>query len=466
MARDQIDMTLVESRDDLVRWLEQGVKPKAEFRLGTEHEKFAFTRNRHAPVPYEGERSIRALLEGMQMLLGWEPIVDAGNLIGLLDVTGGGAISLEPGGQFELSGAAVETLHETSAELMAHLAQVEQVAQPLGIGFLGMGMTPKWSRAEMPVMPKGRYRIMTAYMPKVGNHGLDMMYRTCTVQANLDFCSEADMVKKLRVGIALQPVATALFANSPFTEGKPNGFLSFRSQIWLDTDKDRTGMLPWAFEPGMGFERWVDYALDVPMYFVKRGDRYIDAAGQSFRELLAGKLPALPGERATFSDWANHLSTIFPEVRLKRYLEMRGADSGPWRRLPALPAFWVGLLYDDRSLDAAWDLVKGWTAQQRQQLREAVPRHGFKAKMNGRTALDLARECLELARAGLTRRKRLDAGGSDETRYLKPIEFFVERGITPAEALLEKYHGSWRRSVEPAFEEQESVFGNQEIGVH
>jgi len=461
MARDQVDMTPVETRDDLVRWLEQGVRPKAGFRLGTEHEKFAFTSDRHSPVPYDGERSIRALLEGMQMLLGWEPIVEAGNIIGLLDVTGGGAITLEPGGQFELSGAAVETVHETSTELMAHLAQLEEVARPLGISFLGMGMTPKWSRAEMPVMPKGRYRIMTAYMPKVGGHGLDMMYRTCTVQANLDFCSEADMVKKLRVGLALQPVATALFANSPFTEGKPNGYLSFRSQIWLDTDNDRTGMLPWAFEPGMGFERWVDYALDVPMYFVKRGDKYIDAAGQSFRDLLAAKLPALPGERATFSDWANHLSTIFPEVRLKRYLEMRGADSGPWRRLPALPAFWVGLLYDEQSLDAAWDLAKPWSALQRQQWREEVPRLGFKAAIAGRTTLDLARECLGIARAGLERRNRRDACGSDETRYLEPIEAFAERCLTPADELLAKYHGSWHGSVEPAFEEQAAAFSKR-----
>src|SRR5918911_484620 len=291
MARDQLDMTPVESRDDLVRWLEQGVRPRSGFRLGTEHEKFVFARDRHAPVPYEGERSIRALLDGMQRLNGWDPIVEGGKIIGLLDAKGGGAITLEPGGQFELSGAAVETLHETAAELTAHFKHAHEVAEPLGMGFLGMGMTPKWSRADMPMMPKGRYRIMTAYMPRVGGHGLDMMYRTCTVQANLDFCSEADMVKKLRVGLALQPLATAMFANSPFTEGKPNGFLSFRSQIWLDTDKDRTGMLPWAFEPGMGFERWVDYALNVPMYFVKRGDEYIDAAGQSFRDLMAGRLP-------------------------------------------------------------------------------------------------------------------------------------------------------------------------------
>ena len=310
-----------------------------------------------------GQRSIRALLVGMQHLLGWEPIMDGPNIIGLADVTGGGAISLEPGGQFELSGAPVETVHQTCSELMAHLAQLREIARPLGIGFLGLGMSPKWTLAQTPVMPKSRYKIMTAYMPKVGTRGLDMMYRTCTVQTNLDYSSEADMVKKLRVSLALQPVATALFANSPFTEGKPNGFLSYRSEIWRDTDNQRAGMLPFAFEPGMGFERYVDYALDVPMYFVKREDEYIDTSGLSFRDLLAGKLPRHGNLRATQSDWANHVSTIFPEVRLKRYLEMRGSDGGPWRRLPALPAFWAGILYDDVSLDAAWDMVKDWSAR-------------------------------------------------------------------------------------------------------
>ena len=370
MARDQTDMTPIETREELVAWFEAGNKPKSQFRIGTEHEKFVFTLEDHRPVPYAGPRGIRALLQGMQHLLGWEPIIEKGNIIGLFDVTGGGAISLEPGGQFELSGAPLETVHQTCSELMAHLAQVKEIAGPLGIGFLGLGMTPTWSLAEIPQMPKGRYRIMTQYMPKVGNHGLDMMYRTCTVQTNLDYCDEADMVKKLRVALALQPVATAMFANSPFTEGRPNGFLSFRSEIWRDTDPDRSGMLPWAFEPGMGFERYVDYALDVPMYFLKRGENYIDVAGQSFRDLMQGRLPGMPGEHATISDWANHVSTIFPEVRLKRYLEMRGADGGPWRRLPALPAYWAGILYDDDALDAAWDLVRPWSAHERQQLRD------------------------------------------------------------------------------------------------
>jgi glutamate--cysteine ligase len=453
MARDQIDMTPIETRDELVAWFAAGAKPREQFRVGTEHEKFAFTLARHEPVPYEGPRSIRALLEGMQLLLGWEPIMEGPNIIGLSDVTGGGAISLEPGGQFELSGAPVSTIHRTCSELMAHLAQLRQVAEPLGIGFLGLGMTPNWSRSEMPVMPKGRYRIMTAYMPKVGKLGLDMMYRTCTVQANLDFSSEADMVKKLRVSLALQPVATALFANSPFADGKPNGFLSFRSEIWRDTDADRSGMLPWAFEPGMGYERWVDYALDVPMYFIKRGDRYIDVAGCSFRELLAGKLAQVPGERATVSDWANHISTIFPEVRLKRYLEMRGSDGGPWGRLPSLSAFWVGLLYDDACLDAAWEIVKDWTAEERQKLRDEVPRLGFKAKIRDRDLLALARETLALARDGLTRRKKFDPYGADETRYLKPLDDLAERGQTTAEEMLQKYHGPWGGSVDPAYKE-------------
>ncbi len=453
MARDQIDMTPIETRDELVAWLEAGCKPKSDWRIGTEHEKFAFAVGRHEPVPYQGPRGIRALLDGMRMLLGWEPITEGPNIIGLFDVTGGGAISLEPGGQFELSGAPVETVHQTYTELQAHLAQLREVAAPLDIGFLGLGMSPKWTRAETPQMPKGRYKIMTAYMPKVGKLGLDMMYRTCTVQTNLDFVSEADMVKKLRVSLALQPVATALFANSPFTEGKPNGFLSFRSEIWRDTDPDRSGMLPWTFEPGMSFERWVDYALDVPMYFVKRGDAYIDVAGSSFRDLLAGKHPALPGERATMSDWANHLTTIFPEVRLKRYLEMRGADSGPWRRLPALPAFWVGLLYDEPSLDAAWSLVKDWSAEERQKLRDDVPKLGFKASIRSRTVLELAKECMALAQRGLARRDRVDATGCDETRYLDPLRDYVERGITPAEELLQKFHGPWKESVEPAFAE-------------
>jgi glutamate--cysteine ligase len=453
MARDQVDLTPIESRDELVAWIAAGVKPREKFRIGTEHEKLPFVVGGHQPVPYEGRRGIRAVLEGMRHLLGWEPIMEGEYIIGLADVTGGGAITLEPGGQFELSGAQLETIHQTCSEVHSHLAQLREITAPLGVGFLGIGMSPKWTRAETPVMPKGRYKIMSAYMPKVGKLGLDMMFRTCTVQVNLDFSSEADMVKKLRVGLALQPVATALFANSPFTEGKPNGFLSFRSEIWRDTDPDRTGMLPWAFEEGMGFERWTDYALNVPVYFVKRGDTYHDVSGQSFRDLLAGKIASLPGERATISDWANHLTTTFPEVRLKRYLEMRGADAGPSARLCALSALWTGLLYDQNALDAAWDIVKDWNAEERQQLRDDVPRLGFNAEIRGRKVRGLARDVVSLARHGLARRARLDRSGRDETHFLDPLEALIEAGATPAEGLLRKYNNDWHQSVDPVFTE-------------
>jgi len=453
MARDQIDTQLIESRDELVAWFEEGSKAPNRFRIGTEHEKFPFTLDGLRPIPYEGPGGIRALLEGMQQLNGWEPIMEGETIIGLADTIGGGAISLEPGGQFELSGAPLTSIHETCAEVNSHLEQVREVATPFGLGFLGLGMSPKWTLAETPVMPKGRYRIMANYMPKVGTHGLDMMFRTCTVQVNLDFASEPDMVKKLRVGLALQPVATALFANSPFTEGKPNGFLSFRSEIWRDTDNNRAGMMPFAFEDGMGFERYVDYALDVPMYFIKRGDSYIDVAGSSFRDLLAGRHAAVPGETATVSDWANHLSTIFPEVRLKRYLEMRGADGGPWRKLCALPALWTGLLYDEVSLDAAWELAKGWSAEERQAARDEVPRLGYKATIAGRSMLDVARDVVAIARDGLKRRDMRDSQGRDETRFLDTLDESLSAGKTPADLLLERYHGAWGGSVDPVFVE-------------
>jgi glutamate--cysteine ligase len=457
MARDVTDETPIASRDELVGWLAAGCKPASEWRLGTEHEKFPFYRSDLSPVPYEGRRDrgvggIRALLEGMQEATGWNVIEDAGVPIGLFDDRGG-AISLEPGGQFELSGAPVDNIHQTAAELDLHLAQVKRVGERHDIGFLGLGMSPKWTYAETPRMPKSRYRIMTAYMPKVGARGLDMMYRTCTVQVNLDFASEADMVKKLRVSIALQPIATALFANSPFTEGRPNGRLSERSEIWRDTDNARAGMLPFVFEDGMGFERYVDYALQVPMYFIKRGATYHDVAGADFRDLFAGRLAALPGEHATMSDWANHISTIFPEVRLKRYLEMRGADVGGRDHILALSAFFVGLLYDPTSLDAAWDLAKAWTAEERQRLRDDVPTRGFAATIRGVDMRTLARRALEISRAGLRGRKRLDPRGRDETVYLDILDDRVARGRVAAQDWLEKYHGAWNGSVEPVFRE-------------
>jgi glutamate--cysteine ligase len=452
MARDASDATPIESRDQLIETLASGGKPKAEWRVGTEHEKFGFYLADHGPVPYEGERGIRRLLEAMEGLLGWHPIMDGENIIGLTDPVGQGAISLEPGGQFELSGAPLATIHQTCREVNAHLAQVRECADPLGIGFLGAGFSPKWTRKETPVMPKSRYAIMARYMAKVGGKGLDMMFRTCTIQANLDFADEADMVMKMRVGLALQPIATALFSNSPFTEGKPNGFQSYRSEIWLDTDRDRTGMLPFAFEHGFGFERYVDWALDVPMYFVKRDGTYHDVAGSSFRDLLAGELDQLPGEHATLSDWKNHLSTLFPEVRLKNYLEMRGADCGGIRSLYALPVFWVGVLYDDVALDGAWEVVKDWTAAEREALRNAVPKTALKTVFRNRTVLDVAREVVAIARAGLARRNRLNSEGADETIHLAYLEEIVATGETAAERLLREYATDWHGDIDSIFD--------------
>jgi len=384
----------------------------------------------------------------------WRPVYDRDKIIALEEPSSdlGGSITLEPGGQFELSGAPLQTVFQTCEEVSRHLNQVREIADPLGISFLALGFSPLWTLAETPHMPKSRYAIMSAYMPKVGKLGLDMMYRTATVQVNLDFAGEADMVKKLRVSLALQPIATALFANSPFTEGKPNGYLSYRSAIWLDTDNARAGMLPFAFEDGMGYERYVDYALDVPMYFVRREKKYIDAAGASFRDFLEGKLPQLPGEKPTIADWADHLTTIFPEVRLKRYLEMRGADSGPWRSLCALPALWAGLLYEEASLDAAYDLVRDWTAEERQQLRDDVPRLALRTPFRNGTVIDIARPMLEIAAAGLKARAFTNLF-DDETTFLRPLREFVEGGRSAADDLLARYWGEWGQDVRPVFKE-------------
>jgi len=443
----------IESRDELVAYLEAGCKPRPDWRIGTEHEKIGFRRDDLRPVPYENERSIETLLQGVAERFGWEPVLEAGNIIGLKDpcCEHGGSITLEPGGQFELSGAPLTNIHETCREVSTHLRQVREVADALDIGFLAIGFSPKWTLAETPVMPKQRYNIMRRYMPKVGRLGRDMMFRSATVQVNLDFSSEADMVQKLRVGLALQPLATAMFANSPFTDGKPNGFLSYRSELWRETDADRTGMLPFAFEDGMSFERYVDYALDVPMYFIKRGGEQVDVAGESFRAFMDGRLPALPGQRPTMADWSDHLTTLFPEVRLKHFLEMRGADSGPQPRLCALPAMWVGLMYDQTSLDAAWDLVKRWTNEQREALRAEVPRQGLNARLGRHTVGTLSREMLAIARHGLQTRDFRDPSGDDEASYLEPLESIVAANRTPAEWLLDKYHREWDGDIDNLF---------------
>ena len=438
----------IENRRQLVEYFAAGNKPRADWRMGTEHEKFGFDKKTLKPLPYEGDNGIRAMLEGMRRF-GWEPVVEGNNTIALLRDKA--SVTLEPGGQFELSGAPLETVHETAAETSQHLAEVREVAGEIGAAFIGLGFAPQWKREDIHWMPKGRYKIMREYMPKKGKLGLDMMLRTCTVQTNLDFESEADMVKKFRVSLALQPLATALFANSPFVEGKDVGFKSYRSHIWTDTDPDRCGMLPFVFEGGFGFERYADYMLDVPMYFVYRDNKYIDASGQSFKDFLKGKLAARPGELPSINDWADHITTAFPEVRLKRFLEMRGADGGPFANLCALPALWVGLLYDQSALDAAWDLVKGWYIEDHAFLRAETPKTGLATPFRGRALAELAVEVLAIARSGLEARKRLDGRGNDESVYLHMLDRVVESGRAPADELVERWRGDWQGSFAPLF---------------
>jgi len=447
----------IESKQQLIEYIASGSKPKTEWSIGTEHEKFGFCVDTLRPVPYTGKRSISAILAAMQAF-GWDPMMEGETVIGL--TRDGQSVTLEPGGQLELSGAMCRTLHQTCGEVASHLKLAKAVSEKLGIGFLGIGFNPNTARADVPVMPKGRYRIMLNYMPKKGNLGLDMMLRTSTIQVNLDYASEADMVKKFRVSLALQPIATALFAASPFTEGKPNGYLSYRSHIWTDTDPDRCGILPFVFDDSMGFEAYVDHVLDVPMYFVYRpehsGGRYIDVAGQSFRDFLRGELPGYPGHKPTIQDWEDHMSTLFPEVRLKKFLEVRGADGGTWNRICALPALWTGLFYDQTSLDAAWDMVRDWTAEDHQFLRANVPVTALSTAFRNGTVRDIARDMLALSAQGLKHRARLNATGEDERIFLNPLKNIVAKGQTVAEDMLEKYYrpvdqGGWGQNIDFIF---------------
>ena len=442
---------LIESYGQLAEYLNAGCKPIKDWKIGTEHEKFGFVNDNFLPLPYDGQCSIKAMLKGLRDKYNWSEILEENNIIGL--TKDGANVSLEPGGQLELSGAPLDSIHETCDEVNQHLKEVKSIADDLGASFFGLGAAPEWSHEDMPMMPKGRYKLMTDYMGRVGTHGTQMMYRTCTVQVNLDFSSEQDMIKKMRVGLALQPIATALFANSPFFEGKLVNHKSWRSRIWRDLDEDRTGMLPFVFEEGFGFEAWTEYVLDVPMYFVYRDGKYIDALGQSFRDFLDGKLPALPGERPKISDWADHLTTVFPEARVKQFIEMRGADGGPWRKLCALPAFWVGLMYDQNSLDSAWDICKNWDANTREEMRVAASEEGIAANTNGISLLDLARELIDISRAGLKNRARPGNGGlvPDECHFLNAIEEVIETGKSPACELIDKYNNEWQKDLKNAY---------------
>ena len=443
--------TVITDKAQLVSYIESGNKPKDQWRIGTEHEKFAYCDETFKSLKYDGEKSIKVILEGLANRFGWTPGYEGDKIIALTD--SGASVTLEPGGQLELSGAPLETVHDTCREVHSHLHQVKEITEPLGIHMMGMGYNPKWGREDVSWMPKGRYKIMRDYMPKRGNLGIDMMSLSCTVQVNLDYSSEADMVQKFRTSLALQPIATALFANSPFTRGKPNGFLSYRSHLWTDTDPDRCGMLSFVFEDGMSFERYVDYALDVPMYFVYRNGVYHDASGESFRDFMQGNLKVLPGELPNIKDWEDHITTVFPEVRMKKFLEMRGADGGPWKSLCALPALWVGLLYDQSALDAAWDLVKDWSDEERQLLRADVPTKGLAAEVRGKKIQELAVEVVNIAAGGLENRGRLDGTGRDESLFLNTLMETAESGVTPAEDKLKAYHGHWNESVDPAFVE-------------
>lgn len=444
---------LITDHSQLAQLLADGCKPKEDWRIGTEHEKFGFCQDTHKPLPYEGDRSIKAVLSGLRDRFDWAPVEEGGHLIGLTKE--GANVSLEPGGALELSGAPLETVHQTCDEVNTHLAEVKAVSDEIGVKFIGLGAAPEWSHEEMPLMPKGRYKLMNNYMEEVGTMGTAMMRRTCTVQVNLDFGSEADMVQKMRVALALQPVAVALFANSPFFEGKVNNHKSWRSRIWRDLDASRTGMLPFVFDEGMGFEAWAEWVLDVPMYFVYRDGKYINALGQSFRDFLKGELPALPGEKPLLSDWADHLTTVFPEARIKQFMEMRGADGGPWRRLCALPAFWVGLCYDQTALDAAWDVAKDWDADTREAWRVAASVDGLAAEVNGMKMIDLAREVVNISHAGLKARAKPGAGGlvPDETHFLNALQESIETGQTPADELLAKYHGEWNGDLSRIYDE-------------
>ena len=449
------DATQITSLRQLADHIAAGCKPPERFRIGTEHEKFGFRLTDLAAPPYQpadGQPgSIRDLLAGLTRF-GGTPIADRGNTIGLKQ--GDAAVSLEPAGQLELSGAPLETLHETMAELETHFDQVRSVSRDLQIGWAPLGFHPIATREQMPLMPKGRYEIMRRYMPKVGRFGLDMMTRTCTVQVNLDYASEQDMVRKLRVSLLLQPLATALFANSPFTEGRPNGYLSYRAKVWTDTDNQRSGIPAVMFEPGFGFERYAQWLIDeVPMYFVYRNSNYIDVAGASFRDYMAGRLHNVAGAVATVGDFADHITTVFTDVRIKRFLEMRGADAGRADMMVAQSAFWVGLLYDEAALSAAEALLSGAGWEDAVTLRDAVPRAGLAAPWRGGTLLDLARDAVAIAGDGLRARARRNPAGEDESGYLAPLEAIAAGAPTQAEQWLARYDQAWQGDVRQIFAE-------------
>ena len=444
--------TIIKDVGQLVEWLAKGEKPAADWRIGTEHEKFLFHRGSLRPVAYDGDSGVEAMLHALCKVIGDKatPIVEKGKIIGLKDGDGG-SVSLEPGGQLELSGAPLLNLHQTCAETGRHLRHMRAVSSALGVGMLGIGFQPKWRRDDISWMPKGRYQIMRNHMPKVGTMGLDMMLRSCTVQVNLDYADEADMRRKFRTSLALQPIATALFANSPFKDGKPSGWLSGRAHVWTDTDNARCGVPSCVFDPHFGYEQWIDYILDVPMYFLHRGEDYVDVAGKSFRDYLSGTLAGFEGEPPQMADFEDHITTAFPEVRLKQYLEMRGADSGSWANICALPAYWVGLLYCDEALAEAEDLVRDINADDVMAARLSVAKDGLRGKLGAHDVATLAKKTIDIASKGLRNRGIFDDGGDDESGFLQPLRKVIATQKTPAEVMLDLYHGDWAEDIDQVF---------------
>ena len=440
-------------KNDLIDWFVSGEKPREDWKIGTEHEKFVFHEDSFKRVGYFGKSGISELLNKLAEKNKWEKILENNNTIALRDHTGA-SISLEPGGQLELSGKPLENLHQTCKETGLHLKMMKDVMSELGLSMIGLGYDPKWSRSDQNWMPKGRYEIMKNYMPKVGNLGLDMMLRTCTIQVNLDYFSEQDMVQKFQISLALQSVATALFANSPFIEGQASGYLSSRAMVWTDTDPDRTGVPGIVFDPNFGYEAWLNYILQVPMYFIYREGKYIDVSGQSFKDFMDGKLIGFEGQYPTIKDWEDHITVAFPEVRLKQYLEMRGADGGPWNIICALPALWVGLLYDDQSQSEAFDLAKPlMDVGMLEEGRISAAKLGLGGKIGENSIEYLATEMLKISSSGLSRRNKLDKKGIDERQFLDPLFHILQNKETGAEKLLKNYNNSWSKDINKIFTE-------------
>ena len=424
---------------DLIKWFEAGCKPKNLFRIGTEHEKFVYKLNSLKPVSYNEPSGIKNILKSL-VRFGWVEVSESGNIIALRKDNQ--SITLEPGGQLELSGAPLENIHQTCSEVNEHLKQVKIIGNELNIGFLGVGARLEGKLSSDLWMPKPRYKIMKDYMPLVGNLGLEMMADTCTVQANLDYSSEQDMRRKLKTSFILQPIVTALFASSPIEKMKPSKYITRRAAIWFDVDKDRCGTPKFIFDENLSFESWVDYALKVPMYFIKRNGQYINCAGASFEKFMLGKLEQLSNEKPTILDWEDHLSTIFTEIRLKQYIEFRGADAGPWKSLCALPALWVGLLYDSESLNEAESLAKSWSFDMYKKAYEEVPVKGLDLIINKRSINDHAKDLIAISKRGLKKRNFLDGTGNDESGYLNQLEEITHTGNSQAKKMLSMWNNN------------------------